>query len=49
MDVLKQLYSKADYKDTNGMVFNTDCMCFMSDIEVGGYLMLLLPIYRMQK
>ena len=36
MNILKQLYNKADYKDTNGMAFNTDCMHFMSNIQMGG-------------
>lgn len=40
MNVLKQLYSISDYHDKFGMIFNTDCMKFMSNIKQGGYLML---------
>lgn len=36
MNILKQLYQTADYKDNNGMIFNTDCMQFMSAINMGG-------------
>lgn len=36
MNILKQLYKQSDYHDKHGMIFNTDCMKFMSDIEVGG-------------
>ena len=34
--ILKQLYKTADYKDKSGMIFNTDCMKFMSGIPMGG-------------
>ena len=40
MNVLKQLYLTSDYHDKSGMIFNTDCMEFMSSIKWGGYLML---------
>lgn len=30
---LKELYTKADYKDKHGMVFNMDCMELMKNIE----------------
>ena len=30
---LKELYTKADYKDKHGMVFNMDCMELMSNME----------------
>lgn len=30
---LKELYTKADYKDKHGMVFNMDCMELMSNID----------------
>ena len=49
MNILKQLYKQSDYHDKHGMIFNTDCIKFMSDIEVGGYLTLLLRIYLMGK
>lgn len=50
MNILKQLYKQSDYHDKHGMIFNTDCMKFMSDIEVGGgYLTLRLRIYLMGK
>lgn len=38
MNVLKVLYEQADYKDNRGMIFNINCMKFMSDIPMGGYL-----------
>lgn len=36
MNVLKQLYLTSDYHDKSGMIFNTDCMEFMSNIKQGG-------------
>lgn len=30
---LKELYTKADYKDKNGMLFNMDCMELMSNMR----------------
>ena len=42
MNILKQLYEQSDYHDKHGMIFNTDCMKFMSDIEVGGVFDLIL-------
>lgn len=36
MNVLKQLYATSDYHDKSGMIFNTDCMEFMSNIKQGG-------------
>ena len=36
MNILKQLYKQSDYHDKHGMIFNTDCMKFMSDIGGGG-------------
>lgn len=36
MNVLKQLYSTSDYHDKSGMIFNTDCMGFMSNIKQDG-------------
>ena len=34
--ILKALYNQSDYHDKSGMIFNTDCMKFMSDIQTGG-------------
>ena len=34
--MLKKLYAQSDYHDKSGMIFNTDCMKFMSDIPMGG-------------
>ena len=36
MSELKQLYSMADYNDKSGMIFNTDCIEFMSNVVQGG-------------
>ena len=36
MNILKQLYLTSDYHDKSGMIFNTDCMEFMSNIKQGG-------------
>ena len=36
MNILKQLYKQSDYHDKYGMIFNIDCMEFMSNIKVGG-------------
>lgn len=36
MNILKTLYKKANYKDNSGMIFNIDCIKFMSDIPMGG-------------
>ena len=36
MNILKSLYQTADYKDKFGMVFNTNCIEFMSAINMGG-------------
>lgn len=36
MQILKQLYKKSNYHDKSGMIFNTDCMKFMSNIQMGG-------------
>ena len=36
MNVLKQLYLTSNYHDKSGMIFNTDCMEFMSNIKQGG-------------
>lgn len=47
MNILRQLYLTSDYHDKFGMIFNTDCMEFMSNIKQGGYLMLRLPIFLM--
>lgn len=35
MNVLKQLYLTSDYHDKFGIIFNTDCMEFMSNIKQG--------------
>ena len=34
--MLKKLYAQSDYHDKSGMIFNTDCIKFMSDIPMGG-------------
>ena len=34
--ILKDLYNKSNYHDKFGMIFNTDCMEFMSGIQTGG-------------
>lgn len=36
MSILRQLYKQSDYHDNIGMIFNTDCMKFMSNIKQGG-------------
>lgn len=36
MSILRQLYKQSDYRDNAGMIFNTDCMEFMSNIKQGG-------------
>lgn len=36
MSILKQLYNQSDYHDKSGMIFNTDCIKFMSNIKQGG-------------
>lgn len=47
--ILKTLYNQSDYHDKFGMIFNTDCMEFMSNIKRGGYLTLhLLTSHMMQ-
>lgn len=35
MNILRQLYKQSDYHDNAGMIFNTDCMEFMSNIKRG--------------
>ena len=35
MSILRQLYKQSDYHDNIGMIFNTDCMEFMSNIKQG--------------
>lgn len=34
--ILKRLYKNSDYHDKSGMIFNTDCMEFMSNIKQDG-------------
>jgi hypothetical protein len=34
--ILNTMYKKSDYKDKSGMIFNMDCMNFMSQIKQGG-------------
>ena len=36
MSILRQLYKQSDYRDNIGMIFNTDCMAFMSNIKQEG-------------
>ena len=35
-NILRQLYGQSDYHDKYGMIFNTDCIKFMTDIKQGG-------------
>ena len=36
MSILRQLYKQSDYRDNIGMIFNMDCMEFMSNIKQEG-------------
>ena len=36
MSILRQLYKQSDYHDNTGMIFNADCMEFMSNIKQEG-------------
>ena len=36
MSILRQLYKQSDYHDNIGMIFNADCMEFMSNIKQEG-------------
>jgi DNA modification methylase len=38
------MYKKSDYKDKSGMIFNMDCMNFMSQIKQGVFDLTLTDI-----